>query len=67
MGVQIMLGQLGINIVGFADNIMVGHLGTVEFAGVAFANSIFVIGMVFCVCFTHLKYRSNILMVVFLS
>ena len=48
-----MITQAGQMIVTFADNIMVGHLGTVEFAGVAFANSIFVIGMVFCVCFTQ--------------
>ena len=49
----VMITQAGQMIVTFADNIMVGHLGTVEFAGVAFANSIFVIGMVFCVCFTQ--------------
>ena len=36
-----------------ADNIMVGHLGTAPFAGVSFANSIFVIGMAFCICFTQ--------------
>lgn len=48
-----MITQAGQMVVSFADNIMVGHLGTVEFAGVAFANSIFVIGMVFCICFTQ--------------
>ncbi len=49
----VMITQAGQMIVSFADNIMVGHLGTVEFAGVAFANSVFVIGMVFCICFTQ--------------
>lgn len=32
LGVPIMLGQLGIIIVGFADNIMVGHHSTAELA-----------------------------------
>ncbi len=43
----IMLTQLGGGVVQLADNIMVGHLGTEELAAVAFANSIFVIGLVF--------------------
>ena len=30
LGVPIMLGQLGIIVVGFADNIMVGHHSTAE-------------------------------------
>ena len=32
LGVPIMLGQLGIIVVGFADNIMVGHHSTAELA-----------------------------------
>lgn len=53
LAVPVMITQAGQMIVQFADNIMVGHLGTVEFAGVAFANSIFTIGMVFCIGFTQ--------------
>lgn len=53
LAVPVMITQAGQMVVQFADNIMVGHLGTVEFAGVAFANSIFAIGMVFCICFTQ--------------
>lgn len=53
LAIPVMITQAGQMIVQFADNIMVGHLGTVEFAGVAFANSIFTIGMVFCICFTQ--------------
>ncbi len=53
LAVPVMITQAGQMVVQFADNIMVGHLGTVEFAGVAFANSVFVIGMVFCICFTQ--------------
>lgn len=47
VAIPIMLTQLGGGIVQLADTIMVGHLGTEELAAAAFANSIFVIGMVF--------------------
>ena len=53
LALPVIITKAGQLIVTFVDNIMVGHLGTVEFAGVAFSNSIFVIGMVFCVCFTQ--------------
>lgn len=42
-----MLGQLGHVSVGLADSIMIGHLGTIPLAASAFANSIFVIPLVF--------------------
>lgn len=42
-----MLGQLGHVMVGLADSIMIGQLGTIPLAASAFANSIFVIPMVF--------------------
>lgn len=40
-------------VVQFADNIMVGHLGTEELAGVSFAGNIMLIGFVFFICFSH--------------
>lgn len=43
----IVLTQLGGGIVSMVDNIMVGHLGTMELAAAAFANSIFIIALVF--------------------
>ena len=39
LGVPIMLGQLGIIVVGFADNIMVGHHSTAELAAASFVTS----------------------------
>ena len=36
-----MLGQLGIIVVGFADNIMVGHHSTAELAAASFVNNFF--------------------------
>ena len=41
LGIPIMLGQLGIIIVGFADNIMVGHHSTDELAAASFVNNFF--------------------------
>ena len=42
-----MLSQFGGAVVGLADSIMVGHLGTPELAAVSFANAIFMPGFVF--------------------
>ena len=49
----VMVTQAGQMVVQFADNIMVGHLGTSRFAGVGFANALFSMGLVFCTCFTQ--------------
>jgi len=49
----VMITQAGQMVVQFADNIMVGQLGTSQFAGVGFANMVFMIGFVFCTCFTQ--------------
>ena len=48
-----MLTQAGQITVNLADNIMVGHLGTAQLAGVSFANSIFILGMVFGIGFSQ--------------
>ncbi|MCD8044974.1 MAG: MATE family efflux transporter [Tannerellaceae bacterium] len=41
LGVPIMLGQLGIIIVGFADNIMVGQHSDIELSAASFVNNFF--------------------------
>lgn len=48
----IVLAQLGQIVVQQADIMMVGHLGPTELAAIAFANSIFVFGMVFAMGFS---------------
>ena len=53
VALPVMLTQAGQITVNLADNIMVGHLGTAELAGVSFANSIFILGMVFGIGFTQ--------------
>ncbi len=46
LAVPLVLGQLGQVFVNLADNIMVGKLGTLPLAGIAFANAIFVVFVV---------------------
>lgn len=53
VAVPVMLTQAGQITVHLADNIMVGHLGTTELASVSFANSIYILGMVFGIGFTQ--------------
>lgn len=51
LGLPIMVGQLGIIIVGFVDNIMVGHHSTLELSAASFVNNMmnlaFIMGMGF--------------------
>ncbi len=53
MAIPVMLTQAGQVTVHLADNIMVGQLGTAELASVSFANSVFILGMVFGIGFTQ--------------
>lgn len=53
LALPVMITQAGQMMVQFADSIMVGHLGTTQFAAVGFASAIFYIGFVFCACFTQ--------------
>ena len=47
-----MLAQAGQVSVQLIDSVMVGHVGTTELAGSAFANSVFIVGLVFGMGFT---------------
>lgn len=51
LGTPIMLGQMGVIMVGFVDNIMVGHYGTAELGAASFVNNFiniaFILGMGF--------------------
>lgn len=48
-----MLGQLGIIIVGFADNIMVGHHSMEELAAASFVNNFFTLASIFGIGFSY--------------
>lgn len=47
LAMPVMLAQAGQMIVVLADNLMVGQLGTIPLAAASFANTVFVVGMVF--------------------
>lgn len=53
IALPVMITQAGQVIVQLADNIMVGHLGAAQLAGVSFANATFMIGFVFLVGFSQ--------------
>lgn len=47
LGVPIILGQLGVIVMGFADTLMIGRHGTDELAASAFVNTIFNLVLIF--------------------
>lgn len=51
LGIPIMIGQLGLIIVGFADNIMVGHYSTDALAAASFVNNVFNLPMMLLIGF----------------
>ena len=51
MGVPIMVGQLGVILTGFVDNIMVGHHTTAELSAASFVNNIFMLPLMFATGF----------------
>lgn len=53
LGIPIMLGQLGIITVSFADNIMVGHHSMEELAAASFVNNFFTLATIFAMGFSY--------------
>ncbi len=53
LGTPIMLGQMGVIVVGFIDNIMVGQYGTQELAAASFVNGFINIAFVFAMGFSY--------------
>lgn len=53
IGIPIMIGQLGIIVVGFADNIMVGHHSSDELAAASFVNNLFNLSIMFGLGFSY--------------
>lgn len=49
----ILIGQLGMIVVGFADNIMVGHYSTEALASASFVNNLFNVAIFCCIGFTY--------------
>ena len=53
LGLPILVSQVGVIIVGFADNIMVGHYSTDALAAASFVNNVFNVVMMGCMGFTY--------------
>lgn len=53
LGLPILVGQLGMIAVGFADNIMVGNYSTDALASASFVNNVFNIALMLCLGFTY--------------
>lgn len=53
LGIPIMIGQLGVILVGFIDNIMVGQYGTHELAAASFVNGVVGLAYVVAMGYTY--------------
>ncbi len=53
LGIPILIGQIGMIVVAFADNIMVGHYSTEALASASFVNNLFNMANFACVGFTY--------------
>lgn len=53
LGLPIIIGQLGIIILGFADTFMVGHHSTMELGAAAFVNNIFNLTIIFSTGYSY--------------
>lgn len=53
LGLPILVGQLGMIVVGFADNMMVGHYSTAALASASFVNNVFNMVLFCCLGFTY--------------
>lgn len=53
LGLPIVIGQLGVIILGFADTIMVGHYGTDELGAAGFVNNLFNLVIIFSTGFSY--------------
>ncbi|WP_321425675.1 MATE family efflux transporter [uncultured Bacteroides sp.] len=53
LGIPIVIGQLGMIILGFADTMMVGHHSTIELAAASFVNNLFMLAIIFSTGFSY--------------
>ncbi len=53
LGLPIVIGQLGIIILGFADTLMIGHHSTSELGAASFVNNIFALVIIFSTGFSY--------------
>lgn len=53
LGLPIVIGQMGVIVLGFADTLMVGHHSTIELAAASFTNNLFTLCIIFSTGFSY--------------
>lgn len=53
LGLPIVIGQLGVIILGFADTLMIGHHSTEELGAASFVNNVFTLCIIFSTGFSY--------------
>ncbi|MBQ8520557.1 MAG: MATE family efflux transporter, partial [Bacteroides sp.] len=53
LGIPIVIGQIGMIVLGFADTLMIGHYGTSELAAASFVNNMFNLVIIFSTGFSY--------------
>ncbi|WP_321333271.1 MATE family efflux transporter [uncultured Bacteroides sp.] len=53
LGIPIVIGQLGVIILGFADTLMIGHHSVLELGAASFVNNVFNLGIIFSTGFSY--------------
>lgn len=52
-GIAIVIGQVGVIILGFADTLMIGHHSTSELGAASFVNNVFNLAIIFSTGFSY--------------
>lgn len=53
LGLPIVIGQIGVIVLGFADTLMIGHHSTTELAAASFVNNMFNLAIIFSTGFSY--------------
>ncbi|MEG0454389.1 MAG: MATE family efflux transporter, partial [Bacteroides sp.] len=53
LGLPIVIGQIGVIVLGFADTLMIGHHSTNELAAASFVNNVFNLAIIFSTGFSY--------------
>lgn len=53
VGIPIIIGQIGMIVLGFADTLMIGHHSTTELAAASFVNNVFTLAIIFAMGFSY--------------
>lgn len=53
LGIPIVIGQIGVIVLGFADTLMIGHHSTLELSAASFVNNVFNLAIIFSTGFSY--------------